>query len=345
MSVETARRFLATTMSFLLPRMLDDSPGLLCSTRVQARTGMIQSRCSRQQPSPISGSWTSSTSDDARLIGYEAPTTARTSTSFGRLWRSPRDVLRDGLSAPRTLSLLEAELDRAIAALHHKARGFEAHLTDLGLRRLDKREAFLFLRSLVNLDPVVRSTAAAAPETYLDYFIADSPVECHRDHLVVGHRRVKALSMKEPPSQTFAHVLADLYAVPGEFIACLEWQRVPSDRMRRDIQTRRRHFFNKRVSLVNVRLSLCAAACRRLLPFGAPKGQEKGNAVLCTTTSRLPLEPPRQSLRGLIQPIIETGKPCLAKAGPSRHVSERRQVDAVEPSQPVSFGQLPGRPA
>ena len=39
--------------------------------------------------------------------------------------------------------------------------------------------------------------------------------------------------------------------MPGEFIACLEWQRIPNDRMRRDIQTRRRHFFNKRVSLVN----------------------------------------------------------------------------------------------
>ncbi|MBI3628830.1 MAG: hypothetical protein HY217_04495, partial [Candidatus Rokubacteria bacterium] len=48
-----------------------------------------------------------------------------------------------------------------------------------------------------------------------------------------------------------AHLLADLYAVPGEFIACLEWQRIPSDRMRRDLQTRRRHFFNKRVSMVN----------------------------------------------------------------------------------------------
>jgi type IV secretion system protein TrbE len=57
--------------------------------------------------------------------------------------------------------------------------------------------------------------------------------------------------MKEPPSQTFAHLLGDLHAIPGEFIACLEWQRIPSDRMRRDLQTRRRHFFNKRVSIVN----------------------------------------------------------------------------------------------
>src|SRR5438067_10579634 len=57
--------------------------------------------------------------------------------------------------------------------------------------------------------------------------------------------------MKEPPAGTFAHLLEQLYTVPGEFIACLDWRRIPSDRMRRDIHTRRRHFFNKRVSLIN----------------------------------------------------------------------------------------------
>jgi type IV secretion/conjugal transfer VirB4 family ATPase len=62
---------------------------------------------------------------------------------------------------------------------------------------------------------------------------------------------VKVLSMKEPPARTFAQVLSGLQAVPGEFIACLEWQRIASDRSRRDLQMRRRHFFNKRVSLVN----------------------------------------------------------------------------------------------
>src|SRR4029078_8100587 len=50
---------------------------------------------------------------------------------------------------------------------------------------------------------------------------------------------------------TFAHLLRELNAIPGEFIACLEWQRIASDRMRRDLHTRLRHFFNKRVSIVN----------------------------------------------------------------------------------------------
>src|SRR5205823_13147355 len=43
----------------------------------------------------------------------------------------------------------------------------------------------------------------------------------------------------------------DRYTLPGECLACLEWQRIPNDRMRRDVQSRRRHFFNKRVALVN----------------------------------------------------------------------------------------------
>src|SRR4029453_5158490 len=53
------------------------------------------------------------------------------------------------------------------------------------------------------------------------------------------------------PSQTFAFLLQDLYEIPGEFVACLEWQRIPSDRMRRDAQSRPRPFFKKRVSIVN----------------------------------------------------------------------------------------------
>src|SRR5262249_41936165 len=88
-------------------------------------------------------------------------------------------------------------------------------------------------------------------DVYVDFFASDSAVDCHRNHLMVGDRTVMVLSLKEPPSHTFAHMLGDLHAVPGEFIACLEWQRVSNDRMRRELRMRRRHFFNKRVSLVN----------------------------------------------------------------------------------------------
>src|SRR5262249_52303569 len=158
---------------------------------------------------------------------------------------------RSWLSPSHTRTLLETELTQAMAMLHHKATAFEVQLSDVGLTRLTKADAFRFFRRLVNFDPHTLAGGALAYDMHLDYFVADSPVECHRDHLRVGQRHVKVLSMKEPPTQTFAALLSDLARVPGEFIACLEWQRIPSDRMRRDLQMRRRHFFNKRVAMVN----------------------------------------------------------------------------------------------
>jgi type IV secretion system protein VirB4 len=185
------------------------------------------------------------------VLLYEPASVVRTSTRLRRLGRAPREALREWLSVRRTITLLEADLDRAIATLHQKAQAFEVQLSECGPQRLPKTDAFRFFRQLVNYDRTTIDAARLTHDTHLDYFVSDSAIECHRDHLVVGRQRVKVLSMKEPPSQTFAHLLADLYTIPGEFIACLEWQRTASDRVRRDLQARRRHFFNKRVSIVN----------------------------------------------------------------------------------------------
>lgn len=185
------------------------------------------------------------------VLLYEAPHVARRSTELRRVWQAPRQALRAWLSPDEALQLVESELDRAIGTLHHKAQALEVQIADFGPTRLDKQDAFRFFRELVNYTPAVVDAARLTHDTHLDYFVSDSAVDCHRDHLLVGDRVVKVLSMKEPPSQTFAFLLQDLYEIPGEFIACLEWQRIPSDRMRREVQSRRRHFFNKRVSIVN----------------------------------------------------------------------------------------------
>jgi type IV secretion system protein VirB4 len=186
------------------------------------------------------------------VLLHEPTFRGRTSTRLERFWREPREALHRWLSTDRSLKLLESELDHAIDRLEHKAESFESQLVDFTPARLGRRDAFRFFRQLVNYDTsVLAATTATAPDAYLDYFVADSPVDCHRDHLMVGSQLVKVLSMKEPPGQTFANVLGDLLALPGELIACLEWQRVGQERMRREIQSRRRHFFNKRVSLVN----------------------------------------------------------------------------------------------
>lgn len=179
-------------------------------------------------------------------------------TGVGQLNRSVRDFFRNPivalqsrLSASRTFELLGSQLDAAVLNLQQLATGVTVQLADCRLRQLPKREAFVFLRGLVNFDPAVLEASNLRYDTHLDYFVADSAIECHRDHLRIGSQSLKVLSMKEPPGQTFAHMLSDLARLPGEFVACAEWQRLSADKMRRDIHSRRRHFFNKRVSLIN----------------------------------------------------------------------------------------------
>ena len=185
------------------------------------------------------------------VVLYEAPHVVRRSTSLSSGLKAPAQALRDWLSPNAAIRVLTSELDRAIATLHHKAAAFEVQLQEIGLQRLAKADAYTFLRQLVNHDPRVAAANRLRYDTQLDFFLSDSAIDCHRDHLQVGSRVVKVLTMKEPPSQSFAFMLEDLYALPGELVACLEWQLIPRDRMRRDLQARRRHFFNKRVSLVN----------------------------------------------------------------------------------------------
>lgn len=179
-------------------------------------------------------------------------------TQFGKVgqsiqefWRHPMSALWERLSVRHRFSLMESQLERAAADVRQLAETAETQFTDGNLRQLRKAEAFAFFRSLVNFDPAVLEATSLRYDTHLDYFVADSPVECHRDHLRIGSEFVKVQSMKEPPSQTYAHMLAGLTQLPGEFVACLEWQRLSNERVRRDLHARRRHFFNKRVSLVN----------------------------------------------------------------------------------------------
>ena len=171
--------------------------------------------------------------------------------SLRDIWSRPIQAIRDKLSLAETVSVLESQIEALVRALDRAAASVSAQLANVSLNRLDKAAAFNFLRRLVNFDPHVLAASRLRYDSHVDYFLSDSPVECHRDHLRIGSRCVTALSMKEPPARTYAHMLAELLRIPCEFVACLEWQRLPADKVRRDIQSRRRHFFNKRVSLVN----------------------------------------------------------------------------------------------
>jgi hypothetical protein len=84
------------------------------------------------------------------VLLYQAPHVVRRSTQLSRPWQALRDALRAWLSPKHARLILEAELDRAIGTLHHKAQAFEVQVSDLGLARPNKADAFRFFRRLVN---------------------------------------------------------------------------------------------------------------------------------------------------------------------------------------------------
>ena len=101
------------------------------------------------------------------------------STRLHEILRHPREAIRQWLSSAAVLSLLQRDVDRAVGQLHQKAAAFEVQLADsVKPVRLTKTGAFQFFRRLVNYSPA--ASAALKYDTHVDYFMADSPVECHR---------------------------------------------------------------------------------------------------------------------------------------------------------------------
>lgn len=187
------------------------------------------------------------------VVLYEGPQ-ARPSKGGGSvgLLRFPSEALRSRLSVSQTMAEIDDGIQQATRHLRQRAHAFATQLADtIAPTQLDKADIFHFLRRLLNYAPHKVEPVALKHDSHLDFYVSDSEVECHRDHLCVDGVRVKTLTMKEPPAKTFAHMLRDLCAIPSAFVACLEWQRLPAARVRRDIHARRRHFFNKKVSLIN----------------------------------------------------------------------------------------------
>lgn len=185
------------------------------------------------------------------VILYEGRRTGLKPDPIGLL-SSPGLTFGRRLSAAETVAAIDSSLRAAIVHLHQKAHAFVTQLADtIHPAVLQKPETFHLLRRLLNYTPHKVQSGALKSNGYLDFYVSDSAVECHRNHLDVDGVAVKALTMKEPPAKTFAHMLRDLCGIPGTFFACLEWQRLPAARIRREIHSRRRHFFNKKVSLVN----------------------------------------------------------------------------------------------
>ncbi|MGB9067506.1 MAG: DUF87 domain-containing protein [Candidatus Acidiferrales bacterium] len=160
--------------------------------------------------------------------------------------------LRAHFSGTKQVVLLDREISKGQATLRQKVESFILQVSDfLPLRLLDKQEAFRVLKQTLNFDPQKIAFARLKYDTFLDYYLCESHLECHRGFLRLDNYYVKVLTLKEPSAQSFPLIFERLLEVQANFHVVSEWKKEDSGTMRRTIQAKRRHFHNTKHSFVS----------------------------------------------------------------------------------------------
>ena len=90
------------------------------------------------------------------------------------------------------------------------------------------------MKRLLNFAPHKLDFARRKHDAFLDYYLPDSTLECHRGHLLVDDYFVKVLTLKEPSSQSFPLIFKQLLEVEASFIICTEWHPVDRTKIQKE---------------------------------------------------------------------------------------------------------------
>lgn len=157
--------------------------------------------------------------------------------------------LRAHFSGRKQVVLLDREISKGQAGLRQKVDSFILQVNDfLPITLLDKQEAFRVLKQTLNFDPQKIALARLKYDTFLDYYLCESHLECHRGFLRLDDYYVKVLTLKEPSAQSFPLIFERLLEVQANYHVVTEWKKEDSGTMRRTIQAKRRHFHNTKHS-------------------------------------------------------------------------------------------------
>jgi type IV secretion system protein TrbE len=155
-------------------------------------------------------------------------------------------------SANSLVRLDGEEIGKAESALRQKVENFRKQVNDfVSVRLLQKRDAFRMLKRTLNFDPLKLDAAELKHDTFLDYYLCESHLECHRTYLRMDDYFVKVLTLKEPSAQTFPLLLKGLLSVSANYHVVTEWKKEEPGKTRRSIQAKRRHFHNTRRSFMS----------------------------------------------------------------------------------------------
>jgi type IV secretion system protein VirB4 len=155
-------------------------------------------------------------------------------------------------SATKQVFLLDGEITKGRVGLLQKAESFILQVSDfLPVRLLDKQDAFRVFNKTLNFAPQKIESARLKHDTFLDYYLCESHLECHRGHLRVDDYFVRVLTLKEPSAQSFPLIFKRLLEVETNYHVVTEWKKEDSGKTRRVIQAKRRHFHNTKHSFIS----------------------------------------------------------------------------------------------
>jgi type IV secretion/conjugal transfer VirB4 family ATPase len=174
------------------------------------------------------------------------------SSALSGLSSNPKNAVSElwaYFSTKKQIHLNRAEINKAQALLLQKAESFLLQVGDfLTVRVLDKEEAFRVLKRTLNFSSDKIELAKLKYDTFLDYYLCESHLECHRGHLRLDNYYVKVLTLKEPPAQSFPLIFKRLLEADANYYIATEWKREDSGKSRRLIGSKRRHFHNTKRS-------------------------------------------------------------------------------------------------
>jgi len=160
--------------------------------------------------------------------------------------------LRALLSAKSEIVLLDEDLRRTQAMLTQKISSFLLQVNDfLPIGLLEKQQAFRVLKRILNFGRQKLELARLKHDSFLDFYLSESHLECHRSFLRLDDYHVKVFTLKEPSVQTFPLIFQQLLECESNFFAVTEWKRENTAKTRSRIHSRRRHYHNTKRSLVS----------------------------------------------------------------------------------------------
>jgi type IV secretion/conjugal transfer VirB4 family ATPase len=152
-------------------------------------------------------------------------------------------------SSKKQIVFLDRAVTQAQASLRQKIDSFILQVRDfLPVRTLAKQEAFRMMKRTLNCAPQKIEFASLKHDTFLDYYLPESHLECHRGHLRMDDYYVRVLTLKEPSAQSFPLIFKSLLGVQANYHVVTEWKREDSGKTLRTIQAKRRHFHNTKRS-------------------------------------------------------------------------------------------------